>query len=69
MEKSKGDFEALNQRRIETLRRLREMISEEAELWARYRNGPAAPDIIAHVASKQSASWSCGTSTKPFGNR
>lgn len=54
MEKPKADFNALNDLRLQTLRRLREMISEEAAVWARYRNESAAPEIISHVASKQS---------------
>src|SRR5260370_9032382 len=37
--KAMADFDALNQLRSQTLRQIREMVSEEAALWARYFNG------------------------------
>jgi hypothetical protein len=44
-----ADFDALNQLRSQTLRQLREMVSEEAALWARYCNGLSASEIVAEI--------------------
>ena len=44
-----ADFEALNHVRSQTLRQIREMVSEEAALWARYFNGQDTADLIAEI--------------------
>ncbi len=44
-----ADFEALNKLRSQTLGEIREMVSEEAELWARYFNGHNTAEVIAHI--------------------
>jgi hypothetical protein len=44
-----ADFDALNHRRSQTLRQIREMVSEEAALWARYFNGQNTAEIIAGI--------------------
>ena len=43
------DFEALNHVRSQTLRQIREMVSEEAALWARYFNGQDTAELIAEI--------------------
>jgi hypothetical protein len=44
-----ADFDALNHERSQTLRQIREMVSEEAVLWARYFNGQNAADMLADI--------------------
>ena len=41
-----GDFEALNELRSRTLRQIREMVSEEAALWACYFDGQDTREMI-----------------------
>ena len=44
-----ADFEALNHVRSQTLRQIREMVSEEAVLWARYFDGQNTTELIAEI--------------------
>ena len=44
------DFEALNESRSETLRQIREMVSEEGALWERYFQGETTPATLAQIA-------------------
>jgi hypothetical protein len=44
-----ADFDALNHQRSQTLRQIREMVSEEAVLWARYFNGQNTADMLADI--------------------
>jgi hypothetical protein len=44
-----ADFEALNQLRSQTLRQIREMVSEETVLWARYFNGQNTAEIVSGI--------------------
>jgi hypothetical protein len=48
-----GDFEALNHLRSQTLREIREMVSEEAALWARYFNGQNAAELVAEIETNR----------------
>ena len=48
-----ADFEALNQLRSQTLRQIREMVSEEAALWARYFNGQNAAELVAEIETNR----------------
>jgi hypothetical protein len=48
-----GDFEALNHLRSQTLRQIREMVSEEAALWTRYFNGQTAAELVAEIESNR----------------
>ena len=49
-----ADFDALNQLRSQTLRQIREMVSEEAALWASYFNGKNTSEIIAEIDRNRS---------------
>jgi hypothetical protein len=44
-----ADFDALNHLRSQTLRQIREMVSEEAALWTRYFNGQNTSEIVADI--------------------
>jgi hypothetical protein len=44
-----ADFQALNERRSETLRQIREMVREEAALWTRYFNGHNTSEMLSHI--------------------
>ena len=44
-----ADFDALNRLRSQTLRQIREMVSEDAALWARYFNGRNTSEIVAEI--------------------
>jgi hypothetical protein len=46
-----ADFEAVNELRSRTLRQIREMVSEEAALWARYSDGQNTSEMIADIES------------------
>jgi hypothetical protein len=48
-----ADFEALNKLRSQTLQQIREMVSEETVLWARYFNGQNTAEIIAGIESNR----------------
>lgn len=48
-----ADFEALNHARSQTLRQIREMVSEEAALWARYLNGPDTVQLLAEIEANR----------------
>ncbi len=48
-----ADFEALNQLRSQTLRQIREMVGEEAALWARYFNGQNAAELVAEIEANR----------------
>ena len=48
-----ADFDALNHWRSQTLRQIREMVSEEAALWARYFNGQDTAEIVAGIDSNR----------------
>ena len=48
-----ADFEALNHARSETLRQIREMVSEEAALWARYFNGQDTAQLVAEIEANR----------------
>ena len=50
---SVADFEALNQLRSQTLRQIREMVSEESALWARYFNGQNAAELVAEIETNR----------------
>jgi len=43
------DFEALNALRSQTLREIRDMVSEEAALWSRYYDGRNKSEMIAGI--------------------
>ena len=49
-----ADFDALNRLRSQTLREIREMVSEEAVLWARYFNGQSTSEIVAEIDRNRS---------------
>jgi hypothetical protein len=51
--KAVGDFEALNHARSQTLRQIREMVSEEAALWARYFNGQDTAQLVAEIEANR----------------
>ena len=44
-----GDFEALNESRSQTLRELRDMVSEEGALWDRYFDGQNTSGMLADI--------------------
>jgi hypothetical protein len=48
-----ADFEALNHLRSQTLRQIREMVSEEGALWARYFNGQNAAELVAEIETNR----------------
>jgi hypothetical protein len=48
-----ADFEALNHLRSQTLRQIREMVSEEAALWARYYNGQNTAELVAEIETNR----------------
>jgi hypothetical protein len=49
-----ADFDALNRLRSQTLRQIREMVSEEAALWARYFHGRNTSEIVADIDRNRS---------------
>src|ERR1700681_3300139 len=49
-----ADFDALNHLRSQTLRQIREMVSEEAALWAKYFHGQSASEILADIDRNRS---------------
>jgi hypothetical protein len=48
-----ADFEALNKLRSQTLRQIREMVSEEAAFWARYFNGQNSAELVAGIEANR----------------